>query len=100
MEKVRVVRVRYSPESLRDLAHIHEYIAERNPDAASRVLGRIRAAIDLLSEFPRIGHAGRAPETREWVVKGLPYVIVHEVHEDELIVLAIMHGAQDRDHRR
>jgi hypothetical protein len=34
-------------------------------------------------------------------VKGLPYIIVHELHpaEDELAVLAIFHGAQDRDQR-
>jgi toxin ParE1/3/4 len=100
LEEVRLVRILYSPESLRDLTNIYDYIAERNPYAASRVLGRIRAAINLLSEFPRIGHSGRAPDTREWVVKGLPYVIVHELHEDELVILAIMHGARDRDRRR
>jgi toxin ParE1/3/4 len=100
LEEVRLVRVRYSPGALRDLENIYDYIAERNPQAASRVLARIRAAINLLSEFPRIGHAGRAPDTREWVVKGLPYIIVHELHDDVLAVLAIFHGAQDRDHRR
>jgi len=100
LEEVRLVRIRYSPESLRDLANIYEYIAERNPYAASRVLARIRAAINLLSEFPRIGHAGRAPDTREWVVKGLPYIIVHELRDNELTILAIFHGAQDRDRGR
>ena len=78
---MRLVRVRYTLEARRDLSHIYDYIAERNPQAASRVIRRIVAAIDLLSEFPRISHVGRAPDTREWVVKGLPYVI----------------GAQDRD---
>jgi plasmid stabilization system protein ParE len=63
-------------------------------------MDRIRTAINLLSEFPRLGHAGRAPETREWVVKGLPYIIVHELHDDELVVLAVFHGAQDRDSGR
>jgi toxin ParE1/3/4 len=100
LEEVRLVRIRYTIEARRDLANIHDYISERNPEAASRVVERIRAAIDLLSEFPRIGHAGRAPGTREWVVKGLPYVIVHEPHEDELVILAIFHGAQDRDRER
>jgi addiction module RelE/StbE family toxin len=100
LEKVRLVIIRYSLEARRDLANIHDYISERNPRAATRVIERIRGAIDLLSEFPRIGHAGHAPETREWVVKGLPYIIVHELHDDELVVLAIFHGAQDRDRGR
>jgi len=39
---------------------------------------------------------GRDPGTRELVVG--PYIIVYEVHRDhdELSVLAIFHGAQDR----
>jgi len=93
------VRVRYDLQARRDVANIHDYIAERNPHAASKVVARIRAAIHLLSEFPQIGHPGRAPDTREWVVKGLPYVIVHELRpaEDEIAILGIFHGAQDRD---
>ena len=94
------MRIRYSSEALHDLENIYDYIADRNPPAASKVLARIRAAIDLLSEFPRIGHVGRASDTREWVVKGLPYIVVHELHEDELVILAIVHGAQDRDQWR
>ena len=45
-----------------------------------------------------MGRPGRAPDTREWVVHGLPYLIVYRVDEtkDELTVLAIFHGAQDR----
>jgi toxin ParE1/3/4 len=100
LEKVRLVRVRYLPAALHDLSNIYNYIAERNPQAAAGVIARIRAAIDLLSEFRRIAHAGRAPDTREWVVKGLPYVIVHELRDDELVILAIFHGAQDRDRGR
>jgi plasmid stabilization system protein ParE len=45
-----------------------------------------------------MGRPGRAAGTREWVVHGLPYLIVYRVDEtlDELTVLAIFHGAQDR----
>jgi plasmid stabilization system protein ParE len=93
LEEVRLVRIRHTIEPRHDLGNIYNYIEERDPQAASRVIARIRAAVDLLSEFPRIGHAGRAPDTREWVVKGLPYIIVHELRDDELIILAIFHGA-------
>ena len=46
-----------------------------------------------------MGHAGRARETYEWVVVGLPYVIVYEIDEtaDEVAIIAVFHGAQDRD---
>jgi len=60
---------------------------------------RIDQAIeDKLAFFPYMGRPGRVPGTREWVVHGLPYVIVYQVDEllDELTVLAIFHGAQNR----
>jgi toxin ParE1/3/4 len=45
-----------------------------------------------------MGRGGRAAGTHEWTVRGLPYIIVYEVHEnrDELVVLGVFHGAQDR----
>jgi ParE-like toxin of type II ParDE toxin-antitoxin system len=39
------------------------------------------------------------PGTNEWVVVGLPYVIVYEIDDraNELAIIAIFHAAQDRD---
>ena len=49
-----------------------------------------------------MGHVGRAPGTYEWVVPGLPYILVYEVHDaDNLVaVAAVFHGAQDRESER
>jgi len=92
------MRVRYTIDALLHIAAIHAYVAERNPVAATRVLARIRSAGELLGEHPRIGHAGAAAGRREWVVKGLPYVIVHELNEleSEVVILGVYHGAQLR----
>jgi plasmid stabilization system protein ParE len=92
------MKVRYTIEALLHIAEIHAYINERNPIAATRVVSRIRAATDQLGDSPLMGHAGAAAGTREWVVVGLPYVIVHELSTDEseLVILGIYHGAQLR----
>ena len=94
---MRLMRVRYTIDALLHIAAIHSYINERNPVAATRVVGRIRSA-ERLGESPPIGHAGAATGTHEWAVVGLPYVIVHELSdpEDELVVLGVCHGAQLR----
>jgi plasmid stabilization system protein ParE len=63
-------------------------------------VARIRHAAELLAQFPRIGHEGRVPGTYEWVVRGLPYVIVYDISRgepDEVVILGVFHGAQDRD---
>jgi len=46
-----------------------------------------------------MGHVGRSPGTYEWVVVGLPYIIVYEIDEvaGEVAIIGVFHGAQDRD---
>jgi len=92
------MKVRYTIDALLHIASIHDYINKRNPVAATRIASRIRAAAERLGESPRIGRAGAAPGTREWVVSGLPYIIVHELNvpADEIVILGVYHGAQLR----
>lgn len=92
------MRLRYSSPAHTHIFQIYTYIGERNALAASRVIARIRAAAERLLDSPAMGRPGAVPGTREWVVHGLPYIIVYEVMEgsDELIVLGVYHGAQLR----
>jgi toxin ParE1/3/4 len=92
------MRLRHTVEARTHIRAIYDYIAERNPAAAVAVLSRIRAAAELLKDFPRIGHAGTDPGTFEWVVRGLPYIIVYEIaaERDELVILAVFHGSRSR----
>ena len=92
------MKLNYTLTAHNQLSRIHDYINERNPVAASRVIARIRGAAEHLIEHPNSGRVGAAPGTREWVVRGLPYIIVYELDSDrdEIVVLGIYHGAQLR----
>jgi toxin ParE1/3/4 len=92
------MKVRYRWRAQLDIENIYQYIEKQNPRAATEVVARIRYAADRLGVLPYIGHVGRARGTYEWVVVGLPYIIVYEIDEaaDEVAILAIFHGAQDR----
>ena len=82
-----------------DIERIYEWIERDSPRNARSVTDRIYAAIENnLGFFPYVGHAGRARGTYEWVVRGLPYIIVYRVDEerDELTVVAVVHGARRR----
>jgi toxin ParE1/3/4 len=97
---MRPVKLRYTTDALEHIAEIHGYIRDRSPAAATQVVARIRLAAERLTEFPRMGHLGRVPGTHEWVVRGLPYIIVYETDAtdpDEVRVLGIFHAAQDRE---
>jgi toxin ParE1/3/4 len=93
------MKVRYRRRALSDIEGIHRYLGDRNPRAATEVVGRIRAAAERLGSWPHIGHAGRAPGTHEWVVTESPYIIVYEIDDqmNEIAIIAVFHAAQDRD---
>ena len=93
------MKLRYTAEARRHIAAIFDYINERNPIAATQAVSRIRLAAERLAEFPRIGHTGRVSGTHEWVVRGLPYILVYDISTGgaEVVVLGVFHGAQDRE---
>jgi plasmid stabilization system protein ParE len=81
-----------------DLDRIYAWIAKDRPRAADAVIERILDSAERLGRFPRIGHEGQAPATLEWVIPGLPYILVYQLFEEDdlLAVVAVFHGAQDR----
>lgn len=84
-----------------DLDEIYAWIAKDRPSSADPVMTRIFSALDLLAEFPRVGHRGRVRGTYEWVVRGLPYVIVYEIDDDAsaVTIIGVFHGARERRRR-
>jgi plasmid stabilization system protein ParE len=93
------MKLRYTRRARRHLDGISKYIADRNPNAARDVGARIREAIELLNIYPNIGREGTLAGTRELVVPGLPYVVVHRIESGDdaaVTILGIYHGAQVR----
>jgi len=81
-----------------DLDRIYAWIAKDRPRAADAVIERILESGERLGRFPYMGHQGRAAGTSEWVIPGLPYILVYQVRDDDelVIVMAVFDGAQDR----
>jgi hypothetical protein len=47
-----------------------------------------------------MGHIGRVPGTHEWVVRGLPYILVYQIDAPdpgEVLILGVFLAAQDRE---
>jgi plasmid stabilization system protein ParE len=84
-----------------DLDEIYAWIAKDRPEAADSVIDRILTAIGNLARLPHMGHAGRVAGTYEWVVRGLPYIIVSEIarERNELVVIGVFHRAQEKRRR-
>lgn len=92
------MKVVFDPRAIDDLAHIHSWIAADNASVAAGVIESILAGIERLTLFPSMGRVGLVEGTREWVVPRLPYIVVYQAdaERDELRVIAVFHGAQER----
>jgi len=65
-----------------------DYIGERNPGAAVRIVNDIHSKTErLLSTNAFIGRIGEIRGTRELVVPGMPYIVAYRVSEDQVEIL-------------
>ena len=73
-----MTRILWSPQALRDIKSIREYIAHDSPRYAELVVGRLIASVERLQTFPESGRVVPErgdPEIREVIVK--PFRVVY-----------------------
>jgi toxin ParE1/3/4 len=83
-------------QARRDLHEAWDFIAQRDVDAADRLLAQVEVAVAMLANVPGAGHARsdvRDPRLRFWVVR--PYVIAYRYTSRTLTVVRVVHGARD-----
>jgi toxin ParE1/3/4 len=88
------VRVKWLRTALRNLEVETEYIAQENPEAAARVVERVRDAVQKLADYPALGRSGRVSGTRELLVTGTPYIVPYRVRGNVVEVLRVQHAAR------
>ena len=90
------MRLRWTPGAADDLRHIKDYLTEHHPEFAQPTVLELYEGIRSLKSTPYRGKLGREEGTRELVFTRLPYVAVYRIKGEEIEVLHIYHGAQDR----
>ena len=80
--------------ALGSLERARAYIAQDNPAAARRVYDRILTSVRNLADMPNIGRPGRVEDTRELVVPDTPYIVAHTVLDEQVVIIAVQHSAQ------
>jgi addiction module RelE/StbE family toxin len=88
------MRVHWTAPALRDIEKIGEYVAQRSPAAAERLVSRIFGQIDTLIDHPHIGRVGRVDGTRELVISGAPYIAAYRVQDDAVEIAAVLHTSR------
>jgi toxin ParE1/3/4 len=88
------MKLRYAPRARNDIADIHTYISEHNPQAAIAVVRAIRATASLLVRHPGVGRDTEIAGIRVLAVARYPYLVYHSIIGDNLIVVHVRHGSR------
>ncbi len=90
------MQIEFRPRAVAQLAEIFEYIAKDNRTAATSVVSRIEAVIDLLGEHPRMGKLLGYGSIRVMPISDYPYLIYYRITRDRVLILRVRHGARRR----
>jgi addiction module RelE/StbE family toxin len=90
------MRLRWTPAAADDLEAIHAYLVQYFPSFAHSTIQEIYQTILTLRSTPYRGRIGREEGTRELVLPRLPYIVIYRVKENDVEILHIYHGAQNR----
>ena len=88
------MQLRWTEEAANDLERIADYLIQNTPGRAPALVQRIYDAAGSLLTLPHRGRLGKVEGTRELVLSALPYVLVYVVRQDVIVVVRILHGAQ------
>ncbi|QRF50235.1 type II toxin-antitoxin system RelE/ParE family toxin [Rhizobium rosettiformans] len=89
------MRIVWTRRYLRELAAIGDYLFERNPAAAARLVRSTHSRTQrLLMQNAFLGRCGEIEGNRELVLADLEYIVAYRVRDDRVEVLFVLHGAR------
>lgn len=87
-------KIEWTAPALGDLIAAGEYILQENPEAARRMAGRVKEAVEYLRDHPNLGRPGRLSDTKELVISGTPFIAVYWIRKGVVQILRLLHHAQ------
>ncbi len=86
------MKIKWLKKALNNAQEIYSHIALDNPIAAKKVLKEIETVVNLLSDNPSLGKAGRIVGTRE-LIKA-QYIIPYRVKNNQIEILRVFDATQ------
>jgi len=85
------MKISYTPEAIRDLIRLRQFIEQKNPQAAKRIADAIRKGIKQLKTFPNIGvEVEEAPNPHG------NYIVRYLLKTKEVLILRLWHHKENR----
>ncbi len=88
--------VRFNQTAVRDLQKIARYSeGEWGSVQKERTLDRIARACEMLIAFPHLGIESRVKGVYQRVVPKLPFILLYQITETDILIVQILHMRQD-----
>ena len=89
------MKVIYTARAGRDFIRLRDFIRKKNPQAAQKASHQLKKNIQSLVEQPQMGAPVEELEDfRELIARD--YIVRYRVLPDEIVILNICHGKEDR----
>ncbi|MFT7388926.1 MAG: toxin ParE1/3/4 [Candidatus Endobugula sp.] len=89
------MKITYTKRAGRDFVRLREFIRQKNSQAAQKASRQLKANIQALVSHPKMGASINELEAfRELVARD--YIVRYRVLSDEIVILNIWHGKEDR----
>ena len=88
------MKVRYSARAAADLATIHQYLSERSPTGAAKVMAAILAAVEFVRRHPHGAEKTNIPGVQGKVVKKYRFKVFYRVGDDVIEIVHVRHTSR------
>lgn len=89
------MRVNWTEQAMGLLvAAVEHYAKAHDPVKAYQTFDQVIDRAKALGDHPGIGRRGRVAGTKEFVLKGTPFILVYQVSGDQVDILRVLHGSQ------
>lgn len=91
------MQLKWTEPAAQDLDKIEKYILRENsPAVAIDVVLKVIETVEMvLPTHPRAGRMGRVTGTREFVIEGVPFVVIYrQIGSYQLQIIRVLHDAQ------
>lgn len=97
----QVSEVKWLPEALADIERLHEFLKQKSPDAAVRMVETILTGVQLLQNAPHVGRLMPDDTGRRELSMAFgsgAYVLRHKLEgENTVVIIRVWHSRERRN---
>jgi plasmid stabilization system protein ParE len=89
------MKIAWIGTSLADVAQLHTYLIERNPEAAAGIINAIEKSANNLLSFPELGRPAQSSQVRILQVPNTYYALPYRIDGKVIEILAVFDQRQE-----